>query len=561
MRRLDEDLRHIPVPPLDVDTIIRRGERLRARRKAMFAGLSVATVVAVVVGAFWVPLLSRPDPNMNVGPARLENTVDLNVYLDDGITPRQREDVSVAARSLEGVVTLRYVSKRAAFAEFKEIYRTQPEFWENLPPDALPARLVVTVESDIYVSDVSRALSALVGVDEVNRAEAESPICLGDGYCLSRASAPAGTNVEVSGPARGHQEGGFPVRTTRVEVWWNLEPERWTQFAFEGDRDEPDPSLIAELDVDQGSRFSIDFEVPRAEAGNYPLVLILYGGGGASHLPFRFEVTPAEAEESPSCPASEGGSDWTSAETLVASGREDGNAWVLCARTATSSESGDGEGLCMNWAFGQDTGSGYGCHFLYARDRLVPLNEDYFDAVSGPEWGYFFGAVPEAASSVEFVSDDGASSEGTTYPAPSALGVPFRFFTLFAEPYAEGTLLVRDDKGDVIREREMDHGLSILSVELVGEGDGKVVGYRTEELRFYEECQGTGEDCREPRPTWIDCGTECSVALAGAEVTLVAESAEGSDFVGWTDACTGRETCALTVDEATEVTARFEPSP
>lgn len=157
-------------------------------------------------------------------------------------------------------------------------------------------------------------------------------ICVGDGYCLSRKSAPVGTRVEVSGPARGHTEGGVPSRTTRVEVWWNLEPDRWERFAFEGDSDEVDPSLIAELDVDQGSQFSVAFEVPRAEAGTYPLVLIVYGGGGATSIPFTFDVTdrggpstlelPRGWREFPAPPEArvEAAMAWTGDELLMWSG-------------------------------------------------------------------------------------------------------------------------------------------------------------------------------------------------------------------------------------------------
>lgn len=116
--------------------------------------------------------------------------------------------------------------------------------------------------------------------------------CVGDGYCLSRTSAPAGARVEVTGPARGRTKDGSPVRTKRVEVWWSLEPKEWTRVVVEGDRDEEDPSRIATRNVRQGARFALDFEVPRAESGTYPLVLIVYGGGGgASPVPFEFVVT------------------------------------------------------------------------------------------------------------------------------------------------------------------------------------------------------------------------------------------------------------------------------
>ena len=436
---LRDHLRDVPVPPLDLDAIVARGERLRIRRKAMFAGLAVTTVLAVLVAATWLSLLTPPKDGMHVGPARLTDTVELNVYLDDRITAELRNTIGDEARVLEGFVTLRYVTKNAAFAEFKEIYRTQPEFWESLPINALPARFVVTLENESYLASAIRDLRRLPGVDEVRRAEIDD---------------------ESDGPA---------------------------------------------------------------------------------------------------CPASRGGSGWTSPETLVASGEHADNAWTLCARTSMNHPSdNDREALCINWAYGQPEGTGYDCGYI----GNASLDENYFFAFMGPESGYIAGAVPSTAASIELESRQGENFAGEIYPAPDQLGVPFQFFTLFAEPYAEGTLVVRDAEGAAIREREMDHGLSVLTVELGGSGGGKVVGYRPEQLSEYERCETSEKECRRPQPTWIDCGDRCSAGLADAEIVLVAGPSTGSDFLGWSGACSGtEERCYLTVDERLQVTARFEASP
>ena len=197
-----------------------------------------------------------------------------------------------------------------------------------------------------------------------------------------------------------------------------------------------------------------------------------------------------------------------------------------------------------------------GCVFSYDRDRPVALDRSYFHAQMGPEDGYLLGTVPRGSVSVALEKRDGTAAVGEIHAAPRALGVPFSFFTLFDEPYSEGTLVVRDGSGRVVARRQMEHGLSLLAVDVTGEG--KVRGYRTELLRIYEECRRNGEeDCREPRPVWIDCPDECTVGLAGAAITLVATPAEGTAFAGWSGDCSGREPCEVVVDRQTDVGAAF----
>jgi hypothetical protein len=61
----------------------------------------------------------------------------------------------------------------------------------------------------------------------------------------------------------------------------------------------------------------------------------------------------------------------------------------------------------------------------------------------------------------------------------------------------------------------------------------------------------------------ISCGSTCSANLAGGTmVTLTATPATGSTFAGWSGACGGTGTCALTMNTAQAVTASFSgPQP
>jgi hypothetical protein len=74
---------------------------------------------------------------------------------------------------------------------------------------------------------------------------------------------------------------------------------------------------------------------------------------------------------------------------------------------------------------------------------------------------------------------------------------------------------------------------------------------------------GTGKGAVTSVPTGINCGAGCvtdeELFDKGAAVTLTALADPGSTFMGWGGACAGAQaTCALTMDMAKTVTARFD---
>ena len=59
----------------------------------------------------------------------------------------------------------------------------------------------------------------------------------------------------------------------------------------------------------------------------------------------------------------------------------------------------------------------------------------------------------------------------------------------------------------------------------------------------------------------IDCGNTCSAPYAdGAQLTLSAAPAAGSQFTGWLGPCSGAAACTFTVNGATTVAATFAPA-
>lgn len=63
-------------------------------------------------------------------------------------------------------------------------------------------------------------------------------------------------------------------------------------------------------------------------------------------------------------------------------------------------------------------------------------------------------------------------------------------------------------------------------------------------------------------PAGISCGTVCSMSYGtGTAVTLTAQPTAGSNFQGWSGACTGIGTCTLTMGSNKSVTATFSALP
>ena len=69
---------------------------------------------------------------------------------------------------------------------------------------------------------------------------------------------------------------------------------------------------------------------------------------------------------------------------------------------------------------------------------------------------------------------------------------------------------------------------------------------------------GTGSGTITSAPAGINCGATCSANFDhGTEVTLTPSPAAGSEFKGWSGACTGGGTCEVTMSAAKEVSAQF----
>lgn len=73
---------------------------------------------------------------------------------------------------------------------------------------------------------------------------------------------------------------------------------------------------------------------------------------------------------------------------------------------------------------------------------------------------------------------------------------------------------------------------------------------------------GSGNGTVSSSPSGISCGSDCTQDFAdGTAVTLTATPASGSEFAGWSGACSGTGTCTVTMSAVRDVTATFNSVP
>jgi hypothetical protein len=83
--------------------------------------------------------------------------------------------------------------------------------------------------------------------------------------------------------------------------------------------------------------------------------------------------------------------------------------------------------------------------------------------------------------------------------------------------------------------------------------------YEALDLPLTVASAGAGAGTISSNPAGISCPGSCTANFpAGMTVSLTATAAPGSAFTGWSGACTGAAACAITLNDASTVTATFE---
>lgn len=156
-----------PSEPPNLGAIRRRGDRLRLWRRTsvVVAALPMLGGLAWAGGQLRAPHPAPPTVAGNDESCHAEPPIA--VFLRDMADAGEVDRLSTELEGLPHVQSVTYFSKADAYAEFKRIYKDQPEYWEDLPEDALPASLRVAVDEAQFVTEVMRSIPSSTAIEDV----------------------------------------------------------------------------------------------------------------------------------------------------------------------------------------------------------------------------------------------------------------------------------------------------------------------------------------------------------------------------------------------------------
>lgn len=96
-----------------------------------------------------------------------EAKVEVSAFLRDDATQGEIRDLENRLSQMKEVQGVTYVSKQEAYNEFKQQYRNEPQYWQALSPDSLPASLRINLTDAKYAQEVALAIQGAPGVGEV----------------------------------------------------------------------------------------------------------------------------------------------------------------------------------------------------------------------------------------------------------------------------------------------------------------------------------------------------------------------------------------------------------
>ncbi|MDY6267718.1 MAG: permease-like cell division protein FtsX [Selenomonadaceae bacterium] len=135
---------------------------LRRNNWMSFASIGTVAVSLFVLGVFLLLVL-----NMNRMASALESQVQISVYLEDGLKADDRQDIASDIEALQGIESIRYISKDEAKARLEDRLGDQKYLLDALgDKNPLPDSFEVVVKSPDLVETAAKAIERMDGVEE-----------------------------------------------------------------------------------------------------------------------------------------------------------------------------------------------------------------------------------------------------------------------------------------------------------------------------------------------------------------------------------------------------------
>ncbi len=140
-------------------------ETLVSLRRNLLMTVAGVLTVAVSLALFGgIMLLGRW---VDHGTTSIKGGVRLEIFMTVDATKQQTSDVDAALRSDSDVKSFTFIDKKAALAEFKRIFRKDPDLTRNVTADALPTSFRIVPKRAELTNTIQRRFQTEPGVDSV----------------------------------------------------------------------------------------------------------------------------------------------------------------------------------------------------------------------------------------------------------------------------------------------------------------------------------------------------------------------------------------------------------
>lgn len=134
------------------------------RRNFLMTIAAISTVAISLLLLGGVQILGMVVNNVTL---TWEAKVEISAYLRDDATSGEIETLRDDISKMAEVEDVFFVSKQQAFEEFKQIYEDNPEFYEALDSNDLPASLRIKLTDADFTEQVASLIQGRPGVDDV----------------------------------------------------------------------------------------------------------------------------------------------------------------------------------------------------------------------------------------------------------------------------------------------------------------------------------------------------------------------------------------------------------
>ena len=134
------------------------------RRNLLMTVAAISTVAISLLLLGGVQILGMVVTNLT---RSWEARVEISAYLLDDATDGEITALQREVAQMPEVENVTFVSKSQAFEDFKDLYPDNPEIWETIPADSLPASLRIKLTDADFTEAVAARIRGAPGVEEV----------------------------------------------------------------------------------------------------------------------------------------------------------------------------------------------------------------------------------------------------------------------------------------------------------------------------------------------------------------------------------------------------------